>query len=199
MRRLTTATLFLAGVLACVTAFVWPDGRFVLRAEGDYGLPDTTLRIPSKGGSPLLECAMEWAVDLPGNIAVDAKGLPKSSQRCVDNDPSCDHDPTIGNCTFWLWACAGGADTRLACPAHAVTSTTVLGPKTSAPGFKGLAGLALANALLSADSTDGSGEICSPLVAIDVPLKKSVGLKTITGLAAGGADKDSLTLACKPQ
>jgi hypothetical protein len=181
-----------------VTASVWPDGRFVLRAEGDYGLPDTALRIPSKGGSPLLECAMEWAVDL-GTVAVDAKGLPKPSQRCVDNDPSCDHDPTPGNCTFWVWACAGASDSRLACPAHAVTSSTVLGPKTSAPGFKGLAGLALAQALLSADPTDGSGEICSALVAIDVPLKKSVGIKTITSLAAGGADKDSLTLACKPQ
>ena len=198
MRSLSAAALLLAGVLACVTAFMWPDGRFVLRAEGDYGLPDTTLRIPAKGGKALLECAMEWAVDL-GSVAVDAKGLPKPNQRCVDNDPACDHDPTVGNCTFWLWACAGGADSRLACPAHGVTSTTVLGPKTSAPGFKGLAGLALSQALLTADATDGSGEICSSLIAIDVPLKKSVGLKTITSLAAGGADKDSLTLACKPQ
>jgi hypothetical protein len=189
--------LFLTSVLACVTAFVWPDGRFVLRAEGDYGLPSTALRIPSKGGSPLLECAMEWAVDL-GGVAVDARGLPKPSQRCVDNDPSCDHDPTPGNCTFWVWACAGGADSRLACPAHAVLATTVLAPKISAPGFKGVAGLTLAQALLSADPANGSGEVCSSVVAIDVPLKKNVAFKTISSLAAGGADKDALTLSCKP-
>lgn len=198
MRTVSLLTLFVAGLLACVTAFVWPDGRFVLRAEGDYGLPDTSLRIPSKGGSPLLECAMEWAVDL-GEVAVDAKGLPKPNQRCVDNDPTCDHDPTPGSCTFWVWACAGGEDTRLACPAHATLGSTLLGPKTSAPGFKGVAALTVAQALLTADPADGSGEICSSVISIDVPVKKSFAFRTATTLAAGGADKDSLTLVCKPQ
>lgn len=198
MRPLSAATLFLAALLALVTAGFWPEGRFVLRAEGDYGLPDTSLRIPGKGGKALVECAMEWAVDL-GSVAIDAKGLPKPSQRCVDNDPSCDHDPAPGNCTFWVWACAGGEDSRLACPAQATSGSTLLGPKTSAPGFKGVGALAVAQALLTADPADGSSEICSSLIAIDVPVKKSFAFRTSTGLAAGGADKDSLTLVCKPE
>ena len=64
-------------------------------------------RIP--GGATSRDCVAEWAL-AAGQLAVARNGLPSNKQTCVDNDPSCDFDPTPGNCRFHLWVCVGGDD-----------------------------------------------------------------------------------------
>lgn len=156
------------------------------------------LRIPGGGAKPL-DCALEWAMELD-NVATNAKGVPKPQQVCTDNDPTCDFDPTPGNCRFRLWACLGGDDARLGCSAAQVSSAAVKAPGPAAKKPEDIAArAALQGAVESFTFPAGPGEVCSDGFTIDVPAgKRKVTLRLEARLASGKKDIDPLGLKCLP-
>jgi hypothetical protein len=61
------------------------------------------------GGSQRTDCLVTWDV-LPPAIAT---ALPVGGAACSDNDPACDADQTVGQCTFRLSLCFNSTDRRL--------------------------------------------------------------------------------------
>jgi cysteine-rich repeat protein len=143
------------------------------------------------GGSKALDCAVEWSLAL-GAPAVDRNGLPSKRQTCQDGDPACDFDATPGNCRFHLWACLGGADSRLSCTATTVTSVGVLRPAS------GSAHDAVLGVLQPLAFPVGPGELCTGRADVDVPVGTKLTLRTRAGRADGRSDSDSLQLKCLP-
>jgi hypothetical protein len=157
-------------------------------------------RIPSGAGSR--ECVAEWAL-ATGQLATGNNGLPSNKQTCVDNDPSCDFDPTPRSCRFHLWECVGGADSRLGCAASPVASVVLKRPSGNP---------ALLTALTACDPagpvpgclplpTAGSDETCSARIDVDVPIRPGrskgkvvVGTQTMT--SDGLRDSDNVKLTC---
>ncbi len=112
---------------------------------------------------------------------------------CRDDDPACDADPTPGRCRFHVWECPGGADTRLGCAAAEVARVEIRGPT----GIKGAPGrVALAGALQALRLPIGPGEECGGRASIDVPVGKTVKLRTRAHLSTGRSDSDALRLKC---
>lgn len=152
-------------------------------------LAPPALRIPGGGSAPG-DCQLEYSLAL-GTAAIDKKGIPSYKQQCLDNDPTCDFDPTPGNCRLHLWACGGGADPRLACPANTVASVRLTKP-TSGP----LAS-SIATALAGLPLPVGPGETCTREVDVNVPLgRKQTVLQTQSRDGAGILDRDQLKLGC---
>ena len=141
----------------------------------------------------------EWAL-AAGQLAVARNGLPSNKQTCVDNDPSCDFDPTPGNCRFHLWACVGGDDPRLGCAASAVASLGLRRPSASQT-----AAAAARQALLDAFGrlplpTAAPGEACSGRVDLDVPAgRKRLVVSADAFTTEGVRDRDSIKLTCIPR
>ncbi len=154
------------------------------------------LRIPGGGGRPI-DCALEWALGLDdGRVVRDGRGLPKNRQDCVDGDPACDLDPAAGACRIRLFACLGGADTRLACAAAAVAAVAVIRPKATDPGTLRDA---LLHALGEIAFPVGPGEACTRGIDVDLPAaKKGLVLKSSALRSDGKKDRDSLKLRCLP-
>jgi cysteine-rich repeat protein len=149
------------------------------------------LRIPG-GGSRTVDCALEWAASLaPATLEVDSRGLPRNRQSCVDADPACDFDPTAGTCRFHVFACVGGGDARLPCAPAAVSSLDIAKPGVGDPALPGLLA-----AVQSLGLPAGPGETCSATVAVDVPARRQVRVKTRTRHADGKTDSDTLKLKC---
>ena len=148
------------------------------------------LRIPG-GGSKALDCAVEWSLAL-GAPALDRDGLPSKHQTCGDGDPACDFDATPGNCRFHLWACLGGADSRLSCIASAVASVDIRRPAT------GAAHDAVLGALQPLAFPVGPGEQCGGRADVDVPVGTKLTVHSRAGRADGRSDSDSLQLKCVP-
>src|SRR5439155_27328055 len=121
-------------------------------------------RIP--GDATSRDCVAEWAL-AAGQLAVARNGLPSNKQTCVDNDASCDFDPTPGNCRFHLWTCVGGDDARLGCAASAVASLALRRPSASQSGAPAAARQALLDAFGRLPlPTPAPGEVCSRRVAL---------------------------------
>ncbi|HVM97869.1 MAG TPA: hypothetical protein VMT89_15845 [Candidatus Acidoferrales bacterium] len=59
-------------------------------------------------------CQVEYHVVNPNQV-LDKFGLPDRDQICRDNDPTCDSDPTVGNCRFNVVMCVNNDDSSLAC------------------------------------------------------------------------------------
>ena len=159
------------------------------------------LRIPG-GGSRSVDCAYEWSTELnPGQLLVDAHGLPRNRQVCTDNDPLCDLDPTPGTCRMRVWACLGGADARLVCSAARVTAVDISNPKATAGGSQLQARLALFNGLQALGLPTGPGEECTSPADVDVRVGRAGKLKfkTKAKLESGSADLDQLSLECRAQ
>jgi cysteine-rich repeat protein len=156
------------------------------------------LRIPG-GGSKLTDCAFEWSMNL-GTPVVDAKGLPKTTQQCTDNDPVCDSDPTVGSCRFRIWGCVGAGDTRFACSATQVSRVDVKAPSATAKRPEDIAArTALLNGFQSFTFPAGPGEECTGGFGVDVPAgKRRLVLRAETRLASGKKDTDALQLKCLP-
>ena len=154
-------------------------------------------RIP--GGSGSRDCVEEWAL-ASDQLATSKSGIPSSKQRCVDNDPRCDFDPTPGSCRFHLWACVGGDDSRLACAASPVASVDLRKPTESQTGPAAAARLALVGALGRLPlPTGGSSEVCSERIDLDVPAgKKKLTVSADATTADGLRDHDTLKLSCLP-
>lgn len=157
------------------------------------------LRIPG-GGAKALDCGFEWSMEL-GQVTTDAKGIPKPAQTCTDNDPTCDFDPTPGNCRFRVWGCIGGADSRLACSASQISRADVKAPTATAKRPEDIAARAsLLAGLSSLTFPAGPGEKCTSGFAINVPAgTRKIALRAEARLASGKKDTDSLQLKCAPQ
>ncbi len=155
------------------------------------------LRIPG-GGTKTLDCPFEWSAELDGaSLAADVRGVPKSSQICRDNDPSCDFDAAQGSCRLRVWGCFSADDPRLGCSAAQVDSAQILSPGVAAAGSALASRLALDQALRSIAFPAGPGERCTERVEVDVPLTpKPLSLKVRTRLATGKVDVDVLKLKC---
>ncbi len=156
-----------------------------------------SLRIPG-GGSKKQDCGFEWAPALnPTTLKVDRRGIAKNRQDCVDNDPSCDFDPTVGSCAMHLWACVGAADPRLGCDGEGVASFLVKKPKSTASGTEAAARDALIDGIQALGLPVGPGERCTARMAIEVPTaSRKLQLATQVVLATGRKDSDNLTLRC---
>jgi cysteine-rich repeat protein len=157
------------------------------------------LRIPG-GGAKALDCAYEWSAEL-GTVTTDAKGLPKTSQTCVDNDPACDFDPTPGTCRFRVWGCVGAADSRIACSAQQISRVDAKAPNANAKRPEDIAARASLIAGLSTFTFPaGPGEVCSAGFQVNVPAgNRRVTLKAEARLSTGKKDMDALQLKCVPQ
>ncbi len=153
-------------------------------------------RIP--GGATSRDCVAEWAL-AAGQLAVARNGLPSNKQSCVDNDPSCDFDPTPGNCRFHLWACVGGDDPRLGCAASAVASLGLRRPSASQT-----AAAAARQVLLDVFGrlplpTAAPGEQCSGRLDLDVLAgRKRLVVSADAFTTEGLRDRDSIKLSCVP-
>src|SRR6266849_1857649 len=154
-------------------------------------------RIP--GGSSAHDCVAEWAL-ATSQLATAHNGLPSTKQTCVDNDPSCDFDPTPGSCRFHLWSCVGGDDTRLGCAASAVASVGLVRPNAKQTGSAAVARQALLGALGRLPlPTPGAGEVCSERIDLDVPAGKAKLVVSADATTADGVrDRDTLKLTCAP-
>jgi hypothetical protein len=165
---------------------------------------DMTRLIPTSL-DPTDVCWFEWQTDQPRHIHRGTR-LPEPRLLCYDGDPACDHDDTLGTCTFEVGACIGIDDTRAAdadgnllCDptpiaalaasgAHATTlagSLAELGPDVSAHGTVVHAGTDTASA-------------CSSPAAIVVPSGTTDTLDVETTTAAGEVRNATLELTCRP-
>src|SRR6185369_10385712 len=151
------------------------------------------LRIPG-GGSKLSDCHQEFALWMGPNVSVDKHQIPKTTQVCVDNDPTCDLDPTVGTCKMRAWSCLGGLDSRLACAASAVSSVDVVVPKSTAVGDAANLRAAALSRLGAISMPAGPGEICTRHIDVVVPLKTTATLKLATFDAQNKKDADTLKL-----
>jgi cysteine-rich repeat protein len=153
------------------------------------------LRIPG-GGPAKTDCSFEWALKF-GTPAASKKGIPKYKQKCIDNDPTCDTDPTVGNCHFKIWACLGGEDLRLACLATPVGSVEVLRPLlTEIPVNVAARNSFVAQLSQLGNLNNPGGERCTGRFDADVPVgKKYLSFKTISRFGTK-ADRDTLQLGC---
>lgn len=78
-------------------------------------------------------CQLEFAV-VNSSAAADRFGLPNWLQTCVDQDPSCDADPTPGRCRFAVTACLNNQDPNLpVCTPKGVGSVEIYPPKRTLP------------------------------------------------------------------
>jgi cysteine-rich repeat protein len=156
------------------------------------------LRIPG-GGSKRSDCQLETAIDLQ-NVTLKGDGTPSNKQACVDNDPTCDFDPTPGSCRFHLFLCFGGADDRLACAADSVASIEVRKPSEKDQGPAAALRQALEQRIGALSLPLPLGEQCTQRVDVDVTAgKKQASLSLRTRDVAGIKDSDSIKLKCLPQ
>jgi cysteine-rich repeat protein len=154
------------------------------------------LRIPG-GGSKKYTCAFEWAMAI-GTPKLNRKGVPKPTQACVDNDPTCDFDPAVGSCRFHIWPCMGGADDRISCLATTVTRVDLLRPTVKQTGAADVAARqVLLAALGQLGFPAGPEETCGPRIDLDVPAgRKRLTVKTGAVRIDGKTDRDALKLQC---
>jgi len=149
------------------------------------------------GGTQTTECYVAIAFARPVR---DATGAPAAIQRCRDNDPACDGDPTEGRCGFDVAICAALADSRLpACvpPAAVAVAVRLVPSRTTDRARQTLA------AALGGRRAPG----CTALTRLDVPLRRvrgrlrpgGVALHVRARPAAGrGADRDVVRFRCLP-
>ena len=127
-------------------------------------------------------------------------GTPSNKQECVDNDPTCDFDPTPGSCRFHLFLRLGGADDRLACAADSVASIEIRRPSLRDQGPASALRQALQQRIGALSLPLPLGEQCTQRVDVDVTAgKKPASLALRTRNAAGARDSDSIKLRCLAQ
>jgi cysteine-rich repeat protein len=73
-------------------------------------------------------CQVEWAVT-NAKDSPDRYGLPNYVQTCVDQDPTCDFDPTPGRCRFQVAVCLNNTNPNLVCnPPNGLSAVTLQSP-----------------------------------------------------------------------
>jgi cysteine-rich repeat protein len=75
------------------------------------------------------DCQVEWAVT-DSKDTLDRYHLANFEQVCVDQDPTCDFDPTPGRCRFQVAVCLNNNDPNLVCgnAPNGVSAVTLLPP-----------------------------------------------------------------------
>jgi cysteine-rich repeat protein len=171
------------------------------RCDASCSLVPGALRIPGGSGTRRKDCPFEWSIDLnPADVRADRRDVPTYVQSCRDGDPTCDFDPTPGNCRLRLWGCAGGEDARLGCVASIVRSVSLLAPREDAPyAFERQARDALAGAIAGLGFPTGPGEVCTRKFEVDVPVGPSrLALRVDTHFGSGNqTESDALVLRCR--
>jgi cysteine-rich repeat protein len=177
---------------------------------GDGCTAQCTLEPIPGGGSRFTDCRSVWVVDNPGNDPLtDKHGIFRTSQRCVDDDPTCDFDGgTSGSCTFRLRVCANASGFADCTAEGRLASWSLARPSEKDAAAKPV--LAAVRATMSGVPGAVVGpttpDVCSDWLPVTVPLRGVAGAykKTtlsLTGRAAlydGGVDKDKLKLTCVP-
>jgi cysteine-rich repeat protein len=155
-----------------------------------------TLRIPG-GGSKRADCLFETSVDMQ-TPTLKGDGTPSNKQVCVDNDPTCDFDPTPGTCQFHAWLCFGGDDARIACAADAVASVAVRKPSANDKGALAALRQALLQRLAAFTLPLPAGEHCTQRVNVEATAGKTTKLSLGVSDPLGGRDTDSIQFKCPP-
>ncbi len=153
------------------------------------------------------DCALEWSVT-PVPPVDPKKGVRTAKIICVDNDPACDADTKVGQCTFLVGACVNVVDGRFACTPTDVASSLVKKPSSKDALRLDKNPYAHDNhqtvTLAFADiGATGTQNVCSEERPFVVPLKKGIkkanlGIQAIVTDGAGVADKDNLKFTCLP-
>lgn len=155
-----------------------------------------SLRIPG-GGSRDSDCQLEAVLDVAAPT-FDRRGLPDRKQTCVDNDPTCDRDPSPDWCVLAFWVCIAGADARFGCPAQPVVSLEILKPGPRVVGWPADLRAAL-HGELGAFVATGPGEECSDRMLLRIPAaRKLTKVKLRTRSTNRRPDSDSFKLRCEP-
>ncbi len=166
-----------------------------------YSAGGTSLWIRGSRKNPAKDikgCQHEFFVVNPNN-PLDKFGLPNSYQSCLDQDPTCDFDPTPGRCGFVTVICANTDDASLALctPAGlgsleirplrtALASNPVLGPVYQA----NTAAMGMAASQLFDPANPGAGfSNQTPLVPGQTNLCSAP--QTLTVFAASARSKES--------
>ena len=168
-------------------------------------------RIPG-GGSPSTECYTEWVVDDPVNEPyLDADGAVSGTQRCVDDDPSCDFDGGVpGACTFHVARLRQQHRSRALRARHPPRELEHPAPSaTKAARDPAAAAVrdALTGVVLPSIVGPSAPDVCSPTADVTVPLRavasgyatRKLTLKTRATLYDGAKDGDKLRLICLPR
>jgi hypothetical protein len=166
----------------------------------DTSTCDPTFFVPG-GGPPRPECLATWRVTNAGQRP-GGDGTAALRQRCRDGDAGCDSDATAGTCTFSVALCFDHEDARLgACQPSAIARWELLG-QTSSPGLLD-AVAALGPSVVDTGSVTfqpplDASERCTPPVALVVPVRGKLALRTRATAASGMRDTDVLRLVCAP-
>jgi hypothetical protein len=157
-------------------------------------------------GLKATDCALEWSIS-PVPPLDPKKGVPTNKIVCMDNDPACDADTLVGQCTFNVGACVNVVDGRFTCTPTDVTTYLVKKPSTKDATRPDKNKYAHDNRV-TADSALGdlaptaATNVCSAERPFVVPLKKgkkaTLQIQGITTDAGGVSDKDSIKFTCLP-
>ncbi len=116
-------------------------------------------------------CLAEWQVAAAA-LDIDRYGMPDFAQSCLDQDGSCDFDPTPDRCQFQVRLCFNNEDVHLAgCGTPAVERVEVLAPRSGGVGREQNRGAVLV-ALESLPRTSLSGQrnLCTLPFTVGVAL-----------------------------
>lgn len=142
------------------------------------------------GGGRDSDCLVEWSFT-PTTMT--------SRQRmdditCADNDPSCDTDPTVGQCTVPISICFNVPDRRLPdCPTSSPVVSYDLAVRKSGDGGNAAA---LGAALPPLPITETNQ--CTDPFAFVVPSGETRWIRFIARAADGRRDYDRLRVSCVP-
>ena len=154
------------------------------------------IRIPG-GGSKKTDCMFQWSMDISDSaVLTDRRGTPRNKQTCIDNNPACDLDPTVGNCRVRVFGCVGKPNPDSACPSYSVDRIDVKRPKAkSKKSFEAKARLEL-DRQFAAMSLPATADSCSPGITFDIPKdeKIKIAVKAFSGKKGEG---DALKIACE--
>jgi hypothetical protein len=152
------------------------------------------------------DCALEWSIT-PVPPLDPKKGVPTSKIVCLDNDPACDGDTLVGQCTFNVGACLNVVDGRFACTPTDVATTLVKKPSTKDALRLDKNPFARDNRVTAENAVSvaptASQNVCSSERPFVVPLKKGIKKATLQIQAVvtdslAVADKDTIKFTCLP-
>lgn len=152
------------------------------------------------------DCALEWAITPVPALDVK-KGVRTAKITCVDNDPSCDADTLVGQCTFNVGVCVNVVDSRFTCTPTDLATSLVKKPSAKdalrldknpfARDNRRTVELAFADVGATA-----AQNVCSEQRPFVVPLKKgkkaNLSIQAIATNGALVADKDNVKFTCLP-
>ena len=178
---------------------------------GDGCTSQCTIEPIFGGGSRFTDCRSVWVVDNPANDPLtDKHGAFRTSQRCVDDDPTCDFDGgTPGACTFHVRVCANASGLTDCSGALRIAAWTIDKPSAK----QAATNPTLAAVRASFTPVPGvvvgptTSDLCTDWLPVPVPLRGAPGdykkgkvqvSSRATLYGDAGVDKDKLKLECLP-